>query len=413
MKAYAGRILMLLKNTFPIDPRVRNEAHVLTEAGYKVSILALSSKGDKAKEDLNGVAVYRVPRVNLFTKSTSSKSRIHILLYRISSTVGYIFEYCYFTLACLLLSPYIAIREGFDVVHAHNPPNSLFLVGLLYRLFGKKFVFDHHDLAPELYLSRYGIEDGFIYRTLIMEEKACLKSADMVIATNESYKALDIKRGKIKPEKVFVVRNGPDLNTMQPVAPHEELEKMGKSILLYVGKIGPQDGVDYLLRALRYIVYEIGRTDVYCVIIGPGHSLEDVKLLAHELKLEDFVRFTGFVPQADLPRYLSTADICIEPNPSSPLNDLSTCIKVMEYMALGKPIVSFDLKETRYSAQGAAIYVTPNDEKEFAKAVLTLMDDPVERAKMGACGYRRIREELSWQRTSSNLLLAYESLKLR
>jgi glycosyltransferase involved in cell wall biosynthesis len=333
MKEYAGRVLMLLENRFPIDPRVRNEAYTLTKAGYKVSVIALCDEKEKYREDVNGVTVYRVPLVNLFKKSDSSTSRIQIMLNRLKSATGYIFEYFYFTSACLILSPYIAIREGFDVIHIHNPPNTLFLVGLCYRFFGKKFIFDHHDLEPELYLSRYNVKGNFIYRMLLLQEKLCLRFANMVVATNESYKEIDIERGKIEPGKVFVARNGPDLNNMRLMPPDEKLKNTGKSILVYIGVMGPQDGVDYLLRSLRNLVYNLGRTDFYCIIIGGGDAVKNLKILAHELKIEDFVRFTGRIPREDLLRYLSTSDICVDPNPSSPLNDVSTWIKVMEYMA--------------------------------------------------------------------------------
>jgi glycosyltransferase involved in cell wall biosynthesis len=411
MKEYAGRILMLLENPFPGDPRVRNEAFTLSKAGYKIHIIALRKfEGEKSKEEMNGITVYRLPHINLFKKSNSSKNWLQIQLYRARTAVGYMFEYFYFTTACMLLSFYILIKDGFDVIHAHNPPNTLFLVGLVFRLFGKKFVFDHHDLAPELYLSRYGVKGGFLYKALLQEEKFCLRSANMVIATNESYKEIDIERARIKPEKVFIVRNGPELESMRLVPPDDKLKRMNKSILVYVGAMGPQDGIDYLLRALRDLVYKLGRDDFYCVIIGPGDAVEDMKILARELKVDEHVWFTGFIPKADLLRYLSTADICVDPNPSSPLNDFSTWIKVMEYMALGKPVVSFDLKETRYTAREAALYVPPNDEEEFAKAIVRLMDDPAERARMGEYGRNRVSEELAWQHTSKNLLRAYEWL---
>jgi glycosyltransferase involved in cell wall biosynthesis len=411
MKAKKSRILMLTESAFPNDTRVRNEAYALTNAGYNVSVIALRRYDyEKPTEFVNGVNVYRVPEVVLFKKTESSKSWLQIQLYRIKSAVGYIFEYFYFTFACFLVSVYLAIKEGFDAVHLHNPPNTLFIIGLFYRMFGKKFVFDHHDLEPELYLSRYGIETSFIYKVLLLEEKLCLKSANIVIATNESYKEIEIKRGNLKQGKIFVVRNGPDLQTFRPVDSDKELQNMGKKILVYIGVMGPQDGVDHLLRSLGEIVYSMGRTDLYSVIVGRGDAVEDLKVLRDELQLRDYVRFTGRIPIEDLLRYLTTADICLDPNPSNPLNDSSTWIKVMEYMALAKPIVSFDLKETRYSAQEAAIYVPPNDEKEYAKAIVKLMDDPHQRVKMGAFGQKRVKEELAWQHVSKNLLLAYESL---
>lgn len=411
MQAKSNRILMLVENPFPADPRVRYEAYKLKEAGYQVSVVAIRYyPGEKTREIVNGVKVYRVPRLELFSKSNSDLNWFKIKLYHLTSALGYIFEYFYFTAACLLLSFYIAFKEGFDVIHVHNPPNTLFIIGLLHKLFGKKFVFDHHDLGPELFLSRYKLKGGFLYKMLLFEEKLCLRCADMVIATNQSYKEIDIKRGKKRPEQIFVVRNGPNLNEMRLVSPDEELQKTGKNILVYIGVMGPQDGVDYLLKSIHYLVNELHRKDFYCVIIGRGDAVEDLKKLCDNLNLNDFVRFTGLISREDLMRYLSTADICLDPNPSSPLNDLSTWIKVMEYMSLGKPIVSFDLKETRYSAQEAAVYVKPNNEKGFAEAIRHLMDHPEERIKMGEYGRKRVQEELAWNHVSKNLLTAYEWL---
>jgi glycosyltransferase involved in cell wall biosynthesis len=216
----------------------------------------------------------------------------------------------------------------------------------------------------------------------------------------------------MKPERVFVVRNGPDLNKVHPVAPDERLKSLNKRIIGYVGMMNPQDGVDYLLRSLSHLVYELGRNDFYCVIIGKGESLEYLKSLAFELEIEDYVWFTGFIPNKDKLRYLSTAEICVDPDPSSPLNDVSTWIKIMEYMALGKPIVTFDLKETRYTAQDAAVYVPPNDVRIFAEEIAKLMDSPAERKRIGDFGYKRVSNGLAWQHVSRNLILAYESLRL-
>ncbi len=306
---------------------------------------------------------------------------------------------------------YVAAIDGFDVVHAHNPPDTLFVVGAIHRIFGKKFVFDHHDLSPELYLSRYRkTTDGLVSRSLRLLEKLSLKLADIAIATNESYRAIDIQRHAIDPDKVFVVRNGPDLARVRLVGRDSPLMSMGRTILCYVGAMNPQDGIDYLLRALGHLVHDLKRTDFYCVLIGDGDSREELESQALELGLGEYVRFTGFIPDEDMMRYLSTADICLDPNPSSPLNDVSTWIKVMEYMALGKPIVSFDLKETRISAGEAALYVTPNDEIAFARAIVRLMDDPSKRSQMGAYGRTRVHDELNWDVTSQNLLRAYRRL---
>lgn len=410
MKESAGKILMIVENPYPQDTRVRNEANKLYRAGYKVSVVAKKYPNQSPFEDVSGVKVYRVPWFEVFKKSTESKSIFTKFFYKVATKVGYIIEYFYFTFAAFITSIIVLLKEGFDVVHLHNPPNTLFVIGLFYRLLGKKFVFDHHDLSPELFLSRYKTNGGIIHKVLLLEEKLCLRSANIVIATNESYKEIDIVRGKKRPEDIFIVRNGPDLNLFKEVEPDKELKQSGKTILVYIGVMGPQDGVDYLLRSLHLLVNHFNRKDFYCVIIGPGDSLEDLKRLREELELQEYCRFTGKIPFEDLLRYLSSADICVDPNPSNPLNDYSTWIKVMEYMSLGKPIVSYNLKETRFSAQQAALYATPNNEKEFAEKIIQLMDNSDLRKEMGMFGKQRVQNELAWEIVSENLLDAYRKL---
>lgn len=410
MKAFPGKILMLAESPFPQDSRVRNEAITLTRMGYKVYVIATRWENQPFNEVIEKVTVYRISQIDLFKKNPG---RVHPLvrsIYYLNSAIGYIFEYFYFCTCCLLLSFYVELRHGFQVLHIHNPPNMLFIVGLVFKLFGKKYVFDHHDLSPELFLSRYNKVGGLIYHILLQEEKICLRLADRVIATNESYKMIEMERGHIKSDKIFVVRNGPDLQNLLILPADEDLKSMGKKILVYLGIMGPQDGVDYLLKSLSCLVNQYHRTDFYTIIIGTGDVLEDLKIMSSELGLEKFVRFTGFIPKIDLMRYLSSADICLDPNPSSPLNDHSTWIKVMEYMAYGKPTVSFDLKETRYTAREAAVYVAPNKIEDYAQAIMQLMDDPDKRSRMGAFGEKRIREQLAWQHVSKNLLLLYQSL---
>jgi glycosyltransferase involved in cell wall biosynthesis len=302
------------------------------------------------------------------------------------------------------------VRRGFDVMHAHNPPDTLFLAAVPFKLLGKKFVFDQHDLCPELYRSRYSAAEGVYTRFLRMFEWCSLKLADVTIATNESYKQIQIERAHKNPADIFVVRNGPNQMRMTPAAPSARLKGMNKSILCYVGSLNPQDGVDYLLRSLRHLLHGLKRSDFYCVIMGTGDSLQDLRDLAGNLHLNGCVELTGFISDEDLQANLAAADICVDPDPSSPLNDVSTWIKVMEYMASAKPIVSFDLKETRFSARDAAIYVEPNNEAEFAEAIAQLMDQPELQNKMGTYGRHRVEEELQWAKVGKNLLSAYETL---
>jgi len=411
MKASAVRVLMLVENHFPQDTRVRNEAILLTEAGYHVSVIALRKKGQVMTEVVNGVQVYRLPRLELFKKTSHGNlSRAGLLFLKLKSSLGYLFEYCYFTAACLVVSFYVFIRRGFDVIHAHNPPDTLFVVALPFKLLGKKFIFDHHDLCPELYRSRYRTGEGFFTQLLRVFEWCSLKLADITIATNESYKRVQMERAKRDPRTIFIVRNGPDKLRMSQVQPSSRLKAMNKCILCYVGSLNPQDGVDYLLRSLRYLLNDLKRSDFHCVIMGTGDSLQDLRDLAGTLQLNGCVELTGFVSDEDLQSNLAAADICVDPDPSSPLNDVSTWIKIMEYMAYAKPIVSFDLKETRFSAGEAAAYAKPNGESEFAEMIAHLMEQPELRRKMGTYGRQRVEQELQWTKVGQNLLTAYESL---
>src|SRR6266566_6490222 len=411
MMRSATKILMWVENHFPQDTRVTNEARLLVDAGYQVAVIALRRQGQAGRETLNGIEVYRVPTLELFKKTPSANvNRIKLLFVRLKSFLGYVVEYIYFTSACLLVSTCIFVRRGFDVMHAHNPPDTLFLVAVPFKLLGKKFVFDQHDLCPELYRSRYSAAEGVYTRFLRMFEWCSLKLADVTIATNESYKQIQIERANKNPADVFVVRNGPNQMRMTPAAPSARLKGMNKCILCYVGSLNPQDGVDYLLRSLRYLLHGLKRSDFHCVIMGTGDSLQDLRDLAGNMQLNGCVELTGFVSDEDLQANLAAADICVDPDPSSPLNDVSTWIKVMEYMASAKPIVSFDLRETRFSAGEAAIYVRPNEEVEFATTVAQLMGEPELQKRMGTYGRRRVEEELQWAKVGKNLLTAYGTL---
>jgi glycosyltransferase involved in cell wall biosynthesis len=402
---------MLVENCFPEDTRVANEASLLTDAGYHVAVIALRKQGQPRRETLNGIEVYRLPKLELFKKTPSvNVNRRNLLFVKLKSFLGYVVEYFYFTTGCLVASIYIFVRRGFDVMHAHNPPDTLFLVALPFKLLGRKFVFDQHDLCPELYRSRYRAAEGLYTRVLRMFEWCSLKLADVSIATNESYKQIQIKRAKKNPGEIFVVRNGPNQIRMSSGGPSTRLKKMGKAILCYIGSLNPQDGVDYLLRSLRHLLYDLKRSDFYCVIMGTGDSLQDLRDLARDLQLNGCVELPGFVSDEELQANLAAADICVDPDPSSPLNDVSTWIKVMEYMAYAKPIVAFDLKETRFSAGDAAVYVQPNNEAEFAAAIAELMALPELRKSMGTFGRRRVEDELQWNKVGKNLLAAYKAL---
>jgi glycosyltransferase involved in cell wall biosynthesis len=314
-------------------------------------------------------------------------------------------------LASCVLSLVVLLRHGFDVIHTHNPPDFFVAITMFYKLFGKKFVYDHHDLAPDMYQALYGKEyNRLVYGVLRFFERLSLRQADHVIATNQSYKRLEMERGGVPEAQITVVRNGPNLARMRLVDPDPGLRSKARTIIGYVGDMGDHDGVDYLLRALHHLAFDLGRTDFYCVIIGVGNAWEDLKVQAQVLQLTPYVWFTGWVSEEDLLRYLSTADICVDPDPKNSFTDRSSMIKMSEYMALGKPIVAFDLTEHRATAQGACLYAYPNDEMDFARRLVGLMDDPARRQAMGELGRRRVETELAWHHAVPHLLGAYEKV---
>jgi glycosyltransferase involved in cell wall biosynthesis len=389
------RVLMLLENDcFPQDNRVYLEATTLVEAGLRVAVICPRKSGQAWQEMLDGVRVYRYPAPPT-----------------VNGFLGYAWEYGYSTLAAFLLSFVALFRDGFDVIHAHNPPDTYVLVGAFYKLFGKRFVYDHHDLSPEMYHARLrGGGSRLLYHLLAFLEKQSCRLADHIVATNESYKAMEMQRSRVPEDRISVVRNGPDLKRLQRVEPDASLRQRAGTILGYVGIMGFQDGIDYLLRSLRHLIHDLDCRDFYCVLIGNGPALASLQALVVDLGLDQHVWFTGFVPEADLVRYLSSVDIFLDPDPSNPFNDRSTMIKMMEYMAMSRPTVAFDLPEHRVTAGEAAVYARANDELDFARKILQLMNAPEQRATMGRFGRQRVETELAWVYQKQNLLNAYAKL---
>ena len=325
-----------------------------------------------------------------------------------NTPLGYLWEYGSALTWEFFYTWWIFLRRGFQVIQGCNPPDNIFMVALPFKLFGVKYIFDHHDANPELYLSKYEKED-FFYRAQVWLEKMTFRFSDVAMSTNQSYKELAVKRGGLKPEDVFVVRNGPDLETFKPVAPKPEL-KYGKPYLVgYVGTMSIQEGLDILLEVAERIKSQ-GRRDVHFTCVGGGPGLAGLRQMVKDKNLEDTVNFTGRVPDEQLLDVLSTADVCVNPDKPCEMNDISTMIKIMEYMALSKPIVQFDLKEGRFSAGEAALYSSRNGDQvsDFAAKLLWLLDHPEERKKRGEFGFRRVKTELAWEYSVSNLLAAYQ-----
>ncbi|HVL75631.1 MAG TPA: glycosyltransferase family 4 protein [Noviherbaspirillum sp.] len=389
------RVLILVENLpSPFDRRVWQEATTLAGNGYEVSIICPTGKGfEKKFEVINGIHIYRY---NLPFEAKGAK--------------GYAIEYSVALFWTFVLSLRVLFTRGFDVVHACNPPDLLFLIGGFYKLVLRKcFLFDHHDINPELYEAKFGRRD-FLYRMLRRLERWSFRVADVSIATNESYRKIAIERCGMPKEKVWVVRSGPKLDKWRIQPPNPSFKKGRRFLVGYVGVMGQQEGIEFLLQAARHIVHDKKREDVQFVLVGGGPMLEDMRALSRTLQVDDYVTFTGRVSDEELLEALNTADVCVNPDVANEMNDKSTMNKIMEYMALGKPIVQFDLVEGRFSAREASIYVKRNDAIDMARGILELLADPERRAAMGAFGRRRVEHELEWRHEAPKLLAAYDVL---
>ncbi len=389
------KVLIIVENLpVPFDRRVWMEATTLTKAGYHVSVICPIGKGyEKDYEVIDNIHIYR-----------------HPMPPDISSVTGYLREYSTAVYWEFRLAHRVWREQGFDIVHICNPPDLLFLVAAWFKLFrGVRVIFDHHDINLEMYEAKYERRDIFYYG-LRWAERLTFATADIAIATNESYREVALTRGHKKPEDVFVVRSGPDLSRFQPAPPNPAYRQGRKYLVAYVGVMGEPEGIDYLLKSVRYILQEKKRQDIQFMLIGSGPMFETLQALSEELGVSEFVEFTGRIPDQELLERLSSCDICVNPDKKMPYNDRSTMNKIMEYMAMGKPIVQFDLLEGRRSAEGASVYAKGNDEVDFAEKILELLENPERRQQMGAEGQRRMEESLEWRYQAPKLLAAYEKV---
>jgi glycosyltransferase involved in cell wall biosynthesis len=392
------RVLIIVQNLpVPFDRRVWLECNALTAAGYKVSVACPKGKGDPSYEVVGGVRLYK------YRPYAPGGSK-----------VSFVAEYAY-SFAATAWQVLKARRGGrFDVLQACNPPDIFWPIGLALRLVDRtNFVFDHHDLCPELFKSRFPDGPSLPYRGLLALERATHRTAVHVISTNNSYRDVAIHRSGKKPADVTVVRTGPDPDKLKR-AKEEPGERRGRRFLAaYIGVMGPQDGVDIVVRAADVIVHEMGREDIAFTLIGKGDCFDDLVALRDQLKLNGHVEFTGRAPDEVVRRVMSTADIGLSPDPKNALNDLSTMNKTMEYMAFELPVVAFDLRETRVSAGDAAVYVPPTgspeqDVRDYAKAIVDLIDDAENRQRMGKLGRVRVEDELAWTHSARAYLGVYQ-----
>jgi glycosyltransferase involved in cell wall biosynthesis len=389
----AQRVLILVENLpVPFDRRVWMEATTLTAAGYGVSVIC--PKGTYGwYEELEGVRIYRYPLPSL------------------GGVAGHLVEYGIAFPATFLLTWLVFFRDGFDVLQSANPPDFFFLIGAVFQLLGRKFVFDHHDLMPEMCETRWtGWKRTLMHALCTWAERATFRTADRVIATNESYREVALTRGGVRPERVVVVRSGPSLTRFQPPAPPAEANSGRPFLVGYLGVMGPNDGVDLLLRSAAHIVHTLGRTDVQFVLVGSGDLFPQLVEMSRALRLDGWVRFTGRIADREMIELLSRADVCVAPDPKDALNDVSTMNKIIEYMALAKPLVAFDLREARVSAGDAAVYATPNDPADFAQKIVDLLAAPERRREMAAAGRRRFETTLAWEHQREKLLGLYREL---
>ena len=388
-------ILIIVENlTVPLDRRVWQEARALQDAGYTVSVVC--PKGGKYTapyEVLEGIHIFR-----------------HPLPIEADGALGYALEYSWALAWEFALSIKAYFKVGFDVVQACNPPDLLFLIGGFWKyLFGKRFVFDHHDINPELYEAKFGKQGGF-HKLLLWLERLTFKTADVSIATNETFKDIAVKRGGMSPERVYIVRSVPDLTRFKRVAPNLDLKNGRKHLIGYVGIMGAQDGVDLLIEAMDEMVNVQGRQDIQCAIVGSGTELPKLQQMARDKGLEDYITFTGFLSGEPLLKAFSAFDIGAIPDPKNTYNDKISMNKVFEYMCLGIPFVSFDLIEGKKASGDAALYAGNNDPKVLAHQMLRLVDDPDLRGALGEEGQIRAKSLLKWENERGRLLAAYQTV---
>ncbi|MDO9640839.1 MAG: glycosyltransferase family 4 protein [Pseudotabrizicola sp.] len=386
------RVLIVVENLpVPLDRRVWLEATSLTEAGYQVSVICPMGRGwTKAREEIDGVQIYRYPE----------PVEAH------SGAVAYAREYLHALWHMFRLARVVRREHGFDVIHGCNPPDLIFLLGLRYRMSGVRYLFDHHDVCPELFEAKFN-KRGLLYRIMLIWERMTFAVADVSMATNESFRQIAIRRGKMQPEDVFVIRSAPKVETFLPGPGNRDYRRGASTVMGYVGVIGQQEGMDLLVQAAEHLIRKLDKRDVHFVIVGFGPTLEEVRADVAGRGLERYFTFTGALFGDDMLAALNAVDIGVSPDPKNAMNDISTMNKVMEYMTLEKPVVQFDLTEGRASAGDASLYARANDPVDFATKIAWLIDNPAEAQQMGKMGRQRVLDTLSWQHSVPQLLAAY------
>ncbi|WP_275004709.1 glycosyltransferase family 4 protein [Promicromonospora iranensis] len=395
MHSAAPHVLVIIQNLpFRLDRRVRSECRALTDAGYRVSVICPQENPDEP-------ARFRIDETDVHSYVPPPESR---------GLAGYVREFAVCWWRTARASARVHRDAPFQVIQACNPPDTYWLLALLWRLRrGVRFVYDQHDLCPEVYVAKFG-RRGPLYRGLLLLERATYRSADHVISTNGSYQEIAQGRGRVDPLRSSVVMSTPDADLMRRGDPEPGARDQAKHLVAYVGIMGSQDGVDRLLAAVDHVVNQRGRTDVRFALLGFGDALESLRADCTRRGLDPWVHFTGRVDHAAIGRWLSSADLGVTPDPPSEFNDRSTMNKTLEYMAHGLPVVASDLTETRRSAGEAAVYVAGTDPAAFGDAILELLDNPGRASAMGAVGRERIEGELSWRRQAATYVGVFDGL---
>lgn len=388
------RVLILVQNLpVPFDRRVWQEALALDAVGYEVHIICPRTKRyPRRRELLNGIHIYRY--------SPGPEAR---------RSAAYLAEYAIAILAQLRLALGIRLRHRIDIVHICNPPDLLFLVALPLVVSGAQLIYDHHDATPELMVAKGLREGGLLVSLIKFFERITYRCADVSIETNDSFQQIALQRGRMSPEDVFVVRSAPDMERFAKAQPDESWRRGRKHLVGYVGIMGSQDGLDYLIDAADLIIHDWKRDDIQFVLVGGGPELPRLRERVNSLGIADYIEFTGLVSSGqELGSILATTDVCVSPDEANRMNDISTMNKIMEYMAVGKPVVQFDLHEGRVSAGDASLYATRNDVSSLAAGIIQVIDDPEMGNRMGQIGRQRLEIGLSWEQQVPKLLAAYK-----
>ena len=387
-------VLFIVENeSVPQDVRVWSEASTVKDFGHTVSVICPQTKRSKLKyEVINGINIYR-----------------HPMPIEAKSKTNYFLEYLNALFWEFIIAVKIYLSKPFHVIHSANPPDHVFIISLFFKIFGVKYIFDHHDIMPETYYAKFG-KKGFMYSCLMLMEKLTFKTAKIVISTNESYKKIAMRRGKKKESDVFVVRNGPDLSKVMFKSPNPALKNGFDHLIAYLGVMNKQEGIENLLQSVEYIVKQRKITNIKFILIGTGPEWNDLVNLSKKMGLGHYIEFTGYIPYEQLYEILATADVCVNPEPKNEFTDKSTMIKIMDYMVFGKPIVMYHTHEGEVTAREAAIYIKNNDIQKFSNALVDLLADLPRRNKMGIIGKDRILNRLNWDKQKIVLQKAYQKI---